>query len=106
MAKNGKKKDDIDVAKTSKLLKAIADSDRLRLVLQLKDGQKNVGTLADAIRAEIVNVSHHLGVLRSSGVVKDKKVGRFVYYTLNPDLVHKSGSTLQFRLAGATLTIN
>ncbi len=106
MAKNAKKKDDIDVAKTSKLLKAIADSDRLRLVLQLREGQKNVGTLANAINAEIVNVSHHLGVLRSSGVVKDKKVGRFVYYTLNPDIIEKSGSTLHFRLAGATLIIN
>jgi DNA-binding transcriptional ArsR family regulator len=50
-------------------------------------------------------VSHHLGVLRSSGVVKDKKVGRFVYYMLNPDLVSKSGGALHFRLAGATLTI-
>jgi ArsR family transcriptional regulator, nickel/cobalt-responsive transcriptional repressor len=101
-----KKKNDIDVVKTSKLLKAIADSDRLRLVLQLRNGQKNVGTLANAIKAEIVNVSHHLGVLRSSGVVKDKKIGRFVYYMLNPDLVSKSGSALHFRLSGATLIIN
>lgn len=105
MAKNGRKKDDIDVARTSKMLKAIADSDRLRLVLQLKEGEKNVGTLADAIGAEIVNVSHHLGVLRGSGLVKDKKVGRYVYYALNPDVISKNGTTLQFRLAGCTLVI-
>jgi len=105
MAKNGRKKDDIDVPKTSKLLKAIADTDRLRLVLQLKEGEKNVGTLAEAIGAEIVNVSHHLSVLRSASVVKDKKVGRFVYYTLNPDVITKNGTSLQFRLAGCTLFI-
>jgi ArsR family transcriptional regulator len=105
MAKNGKKKDDIDVARTSKMLKAIADSDRLRLVLQLKEGEKNVGTLADAIGAEIVNVSHHLGVLRTSGLVRDKKVGRYVFYTLNPDVISKNGSTLHFHMAGCTLVI-
>lgn len=106
MAKNGKKKDDIDVAKTSKMLKAIADTDRLRLVLQLKEGEKNVGTLADSIGAEIVNVSHHLGVLASSGLVKNKKIGRYVYYTLNPDLISKDGMGLQFQLAGCTLVLS
>ena len=105
MARNGKKRDDIDVARTSRLLKAIADSDRLRLVLQLKEGEKNVGTLADAIGAEIVNVSHHLGVLRGGGLVKDKKVGRFVYYALNPDVISKNGGSLQFQLAGCKLVI-
>jgi DNA-binding transcriptional ArsR family regulator len=106
MAKNGRKKFDIDVSKTSRMLKAIADSDRLRLVLQLREGAKNVGTLADAIGADIVNVSHHLGVLRGSAVVKDKKIGRFVYYALNPDIIIKNGSALHFRLAGCVLVID
>jgi DNA-binding transcriptional ArsR family regulator len=105
MARTGKK-GDFDVTKSSKLLKALADTDRLRLVLQLKEGEKNVGTLAHAIKTEIVNVSHHLGVLRGSGLVKDRKVGRFVYYTLNSDVIEKHGSTLHFRLAGATLIIS
>jgi ArsR family transcriptional regulator len=77
----------IDIDKTSRLLKAIADADRLRLILQVKNGEKNVGTLAKAIGVEIVNVSHHLGVLRSTHVLKDRKVGRFVFYSLNPDLI-------------------
>ena len=106
MARSGKKKDDIDVNKTSKLLKAIADSDRLRLVLHLRDGEKNVGSLAAAINSEIVNVSHHLGVLRSGGVVKDRKDGRYVYYALNPNVIKKDGSSLQFQLVGCKLTIN
>lgn len=105
MAKIARKKDSIDIPRTCKLLKALADSDRLRLVLHLREGEKNVGTLANALGAEIVNVSHHLGVLRGSGVVKDRKVGRFVYYTLNPDVITKNGSSLLFRLAGCSLVI-
>lgn len=100
-----KKKDVFDVPKSTKMLKAIADSDRLRLVLELRDGDKNVGTLADAIGVEIVNVSHHLGVLRGCGIVKDRKKGRFVYYSLNPDVVEKNSAALHLRLAGCTLVI-
>ena len=43
------KKDDFDVEKCSARLKAVSDSDRLRLILQLREGRKNVSTLADAI---------------------------------------------------------
>lgn len=100
---NGKK---LDVEKTSNLLKAVSDSDRLKIVLLLREGKKNVGTLADAIGAEIVNVSHHLSVLRSKKVVNTEKVGRFVYYSLNPDFMRQDGATIHFQLAGAKLVIN
>lgn len=96
----------IDVEKTSRLLKAVADTDRLRLILQLKQGEKNVGTLAKALGAEIVNVSHHLGVLRTSGVVKDKKVGRFVFYSLNPDvLTMDANGALHLQMYGCKVVI-
>jgi len=104
MAKGGKK-NGVDLSRASKMLKAIADSDRLRLVMQLKEGEKSVGILADAIGGEIVNVSHHLGVLREGGIVRDKKIGRFVYYALNPDLITENDGCLRFRLAGCTLVI-
>src|SRR5262245_51824395 len=100
---NGKK---IDVEKTSALLKAVSDDDRLRIVLLLRDGKKNVGTLARAIGAEIVNVSHHLSVLRGKKVVNTQKVGRFVYYSLNPDYMKHDGHTLTFQLAGCKLVIH
>jgi|DewCreStandDraft_4_1066084.scaffolds.fasta_scaffold41752_3 ArsR family transcriptional regulator len=106
MARNGRKSGDIDVIRASKLLKAVADEDRLRLLLQLKDGEKNVGRLAEELGEDIVNVSHHLGVLRVSGLVKDKKVGRFVYYKLNPDYVKQNGTALYVYLSGCTLIVN
>ncbi|MFL5342973.1 MAG: ArsR/SmtB family transcription factor [Gemmataceae bacterium] len=101
---NGKRND--DVVKSSTLLKAVADQDRLRLILQMKGGKKNVSTLADAIGAEIVNVSHHLGVLRASELVKAEKVGRFVYYSLNPEYVSQEGGALHFKLHGSRLILN
>lgn len=102
---NGKKKSDVDVKRASKMLKAIADPDRLRLIMELKAGRKNVTTLADAIGSKIVNVSHHLGVLKDGDVVTDEKEGRYVYYSLNPEVSASHGGEISFSLPGCRLVI-
>jgi DNA-binding transcriptional ArsR family regulator len=76
---------------TSKLLKAVADLDRLKILNYLRGGTKNVSQLAELLGAEIVNVSHHLGVLRDTKLVQDDKKGRFVFYSLHPD-TYKMGA--------------
>lgn len=67
-------------------LKALADPDRLRIVEQLFAGPTNVSSLSEALGEEIVKVSHHLGVLRHAEVVQTEKQGRFVIYSLHPDV--------------------
>lgn len=71
---------------TASMLKAVADPDRLKIVESLRSGPKNVSELAKILKSEIVNVSHHLGVLRKRKIVNFQKRGRFVHYTLNPDV--------------------
>jgi DNA-binding transcriptional ArsR family regulator len=66
------------------LLQAIAEPNRLRIIECLRTGAKNVTELAKLLTCEIVNISHHLGVLREAGLVKDEKDGRFVIYSLHP----------------------
>jgi ArsR family transcriptional regulator, nickel/cobalt-responsive transcriptional repressor len=76
---------DLEQAKNcAKLLQAIAEPNRIRIIECLWDGSKNVTELSKALEVAIVNVSHHLGVLRSAGLVEDKKQGRFVLYSLSP----------------------
>jgi DNA-binding transcriptional ArsR family regulator len=70
---------------TTRMIKAVADPDRLKIVQSLRSGAKNVGELAKLLGAHIVNVSHHLSVLRGTKVVASHKKGRFVYYTLHPE---------------------
>lgn len=67
-------------------LKAIADSERLRIVQCLFEGEMNVTELSEALGDEIVKVSHHLGVLRHAGLVCTEKRGRYVIYSLCPEL--------------------
>jgi DNA-binding transcriptional ArsR family regulator len=72
----------------ARALRALADPERLRIIHCLRGGARNVSELAALLDAEIVNVSHHLGVLRHAGLVQDEKQGRFVVYRLHPDVFH------------------
>lgn len=67
-------------------LKALADPERLRIITVLLAGPRHVGALAEELDDAIVKVSHHLGVLRHSGLVKTIKQGRFVEYSLHPEV--------------------
>ena len=79
-------RDRLQSAECAKRLKALADPERLKIIQCLQAGPKNVSALADLLGADIANVSHHLGVLRHAGLVRDEKQGKFVVYSLHPDV--------------------
>jgi DNA-binding transcriptional ArsR family regulator len=79
-------KDDLQAESCARKLRALAEPERLRIVQCLREGPRNVGELAALLNAEVVNVSHHLGVLRNAGLVHDERQGRFVVYSLHPDV--------------------
>ena len=78
--------DALESGRCAQLLKAIADPERLRIVQCLRSGAHNVSEIADSLELEIANASHHLGVLKQSGFVVAEKQGRFVVYSLNPEI--------------------
>jgi ArsR family transcriptional regulator len=77
----------------ARYLKALADPDRLKIIQCLGSGPKNVSEIAALLEREFVNVSHHLGVLRHANLVCDEKQGKFVVYSLHPDLLAKKRSS-------------
>jgi DNA-binding transcriptional ArsR family regulator len=76
----------------ARLLKALADPERLRIVSCLRGGPRNVSALAAQLREELANVSHHLGVLRQAGLVLHRKEGKYVVYCLHPDVFRPATS--------------
>jgi ArsR family transcriptional regulator, nickel/cobalt-responsive transcriptional repressor len=76
----------------AKILSAVAEPCRIRIIDALRSGPKNVTELATLMRVEIVNISHHLQVLKDAGLLQDEKVGRFVIYTLNPKHFSSDGT--------------
>ena len=79
-------RDKLQSDKCARSLKALADRDRLRIIQCLQEGEQSVGGLAKSLRLEIANVSHHLGVLRHAGLVRDRKAGKYVLYSLAPKM--------------------
>src|SRR5262245_19630718 len=73
--------DRTDSDECARYLKALADPDRLRIIRCLQSGPKSVTQLAELLGRELVNVSHHLRVLRYADLVRDLKQGRYVIYS-------------------------
>src|SRR5262245_33590846 len=78
--------DQLQSRECAQFLKALADAERLKIVQCLLDGPRNVSELSTMLGQELANVSHHLGVLRHSGLVLADKQGKFVVYSLHPDV--------------------
>ena len=79
--------DPLQPQRCAKLLAALAAPERLRIVRFLRDGPRNAGEIADMLRTAAVNVSHHMNVLKSAGLVRGEKRGRFVLYSLLPGVL-------------------
>ena len=76
----------LEPQRCAQLLRAVGEVDRLRIIQNLRDGPKYVGQLAELLDLDIVNVSHHLGILRRMGIVRNERHGRSVQYRLDPDI--------------------
>ena len=71
----------------TQLFKSLADQTRLRcLSLLVRQGELCVCELTYALGLPQPKISHHLGNLRKSGLVSDRKVGLWSYYQIHPDL--------------------
>ena len=65
------------------ILGLLSHETRLHLVLYLAQGEATVSELSDALAIVPSNASHHLGILRNTGLVEDERSGQFVVYRLN-----------------------
>jgi ArsR family transcriptional regulator len=63
--------------------KALADDTRQRIMRLCCCRWLSVGEIVEALDVSQPTVSHHLGILRGAGLVKVRREGKQVYYTLN-----------------------
>lgn len=67
-------------AAQSKVVKAMAHPTRLFIVDMLTGEEKTVGALTQMIHADMSTVSKHLSVLKSAGILCDRKHHNQVFY--------------------------
>ena len=63
----------------ARVLKALANESRLMIVDRLGRGECTVGELVELVGSDQSTVSKHLAVLRSHGIVEDRREGSFVH---------------------------
>jgi len=66
----------------ARVLKAMANESRLIIIDRLGKGECSVGELTQLVGSDQSTVSKHLAVLRSHGIVEDRREGNVVYYKL------------------------
>ena len=62
--------------------RALADAKRLCVLEILSDGERSVSDLSREASCQVPNMSQHLAVLRSAGLVESRRDGNTVYYRL------------------------
>ena len=69
------------------LFKVFADSTRIRILHCLMDGKNCVGDIATALEMSQTAISHQLRVLKQSHLVRCRRDGKQMYYSLADDHV-------------------
>lgn len=69
------------------LFRALADPTRVRLIAALEQTELCVGDLAATVGLSDSATSHHLRLLRSLGLVRTRREGRAIYYSLDDEHV-------------------
>ena len=68
----------------SRAFTALGDEHRQRILLTFEPGERlNVGQIVEVSTLSRSAVSHHLKVLRESGVLASEKVGKEVYFWID-----------------------
>jgi DNA-binding transcriptional ArsR family regulator len=76
-------------------LKALGDPLRLQIVDLLRKGEMTVSDIGLFLETEIVTVSHHLQILKHAQLVTPRREGRFIYYSLQENLLRSEGKSRQ-----------
>ena len=66
-------------------IQALGDGNRLRILEALREGEMCVCVLVESLGLPQPLLSHHLRVLRDTGLVSGRKDGRWVHYSLLPE---------------------
>lgn len=75
--------DDDTLFDTSEFFKALSDSSRLKIIAALLTGELCVCDLCEIVGLSQSAVSHQLRVLRAGRIVKFRKDGKQVYYSID-----------------------
>ncbi|MDH3978773.1 MAG: metalloregulator ArsR/SmtB family transcription factor [Gammaproteobacteria bacterium] len=86
------------------LFKIIAHPDRIRIIEELGQGEKDVNTLVDRLELPGPRVSQHLSLMRANRMVEERREGRHHFYRLmQPEMANWIIDALSFVASRASV---
>lgn len=86
---------EVDRQRSAAVARALGDAKRLCVLESLAGGEASVGELATRVSCQVPNMSQHLAVLRSAGLVIARRDGNTVYYRLADPRILEAYQLLQ-----------
>jgi hypothetical protein len=78
-------------ASMARCLKTLSDPNRIRILRILAQGEFCVSDLVAQLQVDQPKVSHHLAILRSAGIIRCRRDGRHINYSLFPSVHRRRG---------------
>jgi ArsR family transcriptional regulator len=83
-----KKIDENTLYDTAELFKNFSDSTRIRILYCLFEKERSVTEIAELLKMNQSAISHQLRFLKNSKLVKNRREGKTIYYSLDDDHVY------------------
>ena len=77
--------DDVTIYDLAEFFKVFADSTRMKIIYALLENELCVCDIANIVQTTQSAISHQLRILKQSKLVKFRKEGKVVYYSLDDD---------------------
>mgnify|MGYP000937891406 FL=1 len=77
------------------LFHALSDPTRLRILAALRNGEQCVCNLTGLLVAQQSRLSFHMKTLKDAGLVRDRREGRWIHYSLVPEAVEEIREALE-----------
>jgi ArsR family transcriptional regulator len=74
----------VDAAGIARVCHALSDETRLAVLDRLRGGEECVCNLTDLLATGQSRLSFHMKVLKDAGLVRDRRAGRWIHYSLKP----------------------
>ena len=79
-----------DNEEIAKIFKALDDSKKIFILKMIQDGEKCACEILEKMQITQPTLSHHMKTLCDSGIVKCRKEGKWMYYSINENGIFKA----------------
>ena len=80
----------VNAKKTAAVFKAFCDENRIMILQLLQGGEKCACKLLTEMNITQPTLSHHMKILCESGIVKGRKEGKWMHYSISRDGIEKA----------------